>query len=98
MYTLPFAIVGTANFTALPAVSFPVWLLFHNMASVSARNAYSTAGPSEAPALPYVDVSTAHITPFVFPSEEATGVQPGKPNEWPETSFAVVDSNPLLSE
>jgi len=44
-YTLPFAIVGTVNFTALPAASGPESGLLQSSRSVSASYARSTAGP-----------------------------------------------------
>src|SRR5271168_997148 len=81
-YTLPFATVGTVNFTAFPA-AFPVpCVLFHSsVARLVASYAWRTAGPQpDACCVQYWLLFSTHTMPLAVPCAETEGVAPGNPN------------------
>src|SRR5271154_3279481 len=77
--------VGTENFTALPARSrlSVAWVVFHSSELMFvASNACKMAGPGPGPGEPYWEESMAQTiaVPGVVPFDEIEGVAPGKPN------------------
>ena len=77
-YTLPLAIVGTVNFTALPARSTLEPALFHSSRPMLvASYACSTAGPHPGDsAVQNWLLSIAQTIPFALPDAEIEGVAP----------------------
>ena len=89
-YTLPFATVGTVNFTAFPAWSDPLLVLFHN----SVARLVASCACKIAPVMGF-GRSMVHTMPFVDPCEDIDGVAPGNayvPDDW---ELGVVVNIPL---
>src|SRR5262245_23201035 len=99
--------VGTVNFTALPAASLTFVELFHNsVAMLVASNACNTAGPAGGnggaggaapwPSVPWAPVSIAHTIPFVVGFEADTdGVAPLKRNPLGVLAVGLVENIPF---